>query len=413
MSDSLIPIVILLIVGIMVGAWIIGGTIPSLMYFGLKMVSPKIILPLTFILCALMAVFTGTSFGSVATMGLALTGVAMGMGMPVPMVVGAVVSGAWFGDKLSPMSDSTNLASAMTGANLYSHIGSMMWTTMPATIITIIIYTIIGLGYSSDTADMTNINLMLDTLDETFNIHIVAIIPAILMLVVSVLKIPSILGLSGVAIFSIIFAMLMQGVSFTEVMGACYSGYQSSTGVALVDTILTRGGLTSMMVTVALVLIAGIMGGALKASGVMDVFVEKVLKRFIKSGKSLVVTAMAYSYFILLISGSQPLGVVMGGPTFKDAYDEMDLDRKVLSRALAVSAVCPPSEARASGLFAPRGLALCASKPRPPPACMLPIAVSSSPEASISASVSCRALALAAIAPESCARTDCPRSFTS
>lgn len=147
MSDSLIPIVILMIVGVTVGAWIIGGTVPSLMYFGLKLVSPKIILPLTFVLCAFMAVFTGTSFGSVATMGLALTGVAMGMGMPVPMVVGAVVSGAWFGDKLSPMSDSTNLASAMTGVNLYTHIGSMMWTTIPATIITIVIYTVIGLGY--------------------------------------------------------------------------------------------------------------------------------------------------------------------------------------------------------------------------------------------------------------------------
>lgn len=335
MSDSLIPIVILMIVGVTVGAWIIGGTVPSLMYFGLKLVSPKIILPLTFVLCAFMAVFTGTSFGSIATMGLALTGVAMGMGMPVPMVVGAVVSGAWFGDKLSPMSDSTNLASAMTGVNLYTHIGSMMWTTIPATIITIVIYTVIGLGYSTENVDMSNINLMLTTLDETFNISIVAIIPAIMMLVVSVLKIPAILGLTGVAVFSIVFAMLMQGESFTAVMTACYSGYKSATGVALVDTILTRGGLMSMMATVALVLIAGIMGGSLKASGVMDVFVEKILKKFIKSGKSLVITTMLYSYFILVISGSQPLGVVMGGPTFKDAYDEMDIDRKVLSRALA------------------------------------------------------------------------------
>ena len=233
MSDSLIPIVILMIVGVTVGAWIIGGTVPSLMYFGLKLVSPKIILPLTFVLCAFMAVFTGTSFGSVATMGLALTGVAMGMGMPVPMVVGAVVSGAWFGDKLSPMSDSTNLASAMTGVNLYTHIGSMMWTTIPATIITIVIYTVIGLGYSTENVDMSNINLMLTTLDETFHISIIAIIPAIMMLVVSVLKIPAILGLSGVAVFSIVFAMLMQGV---EIAGFEQTGIPIRRGTFMAES---------------------------------------------------------------------------------------------------------------------------------------------------------------------------------
>ncbi len=335
MSDSLIPVVILMVVGIMVGAWIIGGTVPSLMYYGLKLCSPSIILPLTFVLCAVMAVFTGTSFGSIATMGLAMTGVAIGMGVPAAMVVGAAVSGAFFGDKLSPMSDSTNLASAMTGANLYEHIGSMMWTTVPATLICIVIYTVMGMQYSGGTMEMENINLMLDTLDSMFNISIVAIIPAIMMLVVSVLRIPAILGLSACALFSIVFAMIMQGLSFPEVMGACFSGYVSESGVDLIDSILTRGGLTSMMNTVALVFIAGIMGGALNASGVMDVFVNQVLMKLAKSVKSLVVTTMLYSYFILFISGSQPLGVVMGGATFKEAYEEEDVHIKVLSRALA------------------------------------------------------------------------------
>lgn len=335
MADSLIPVVILMIVGIMVGAWIIGGTVPSLMYYGLKLCSPAIILPLTFVLCAVMAVFTGTSFGSIATMGLALTGVAMGIGVPVPMVVGAAVSGAFFGDKLSPMSDSTNLASAMTGANLYEHIGSMMWTTIPATVIVIGIYTVMGLRYAGGTMEMDNIILMTNTLEDTFHISLFAIIPAILMLAVSVLKVPAILGLSGVALFSVAFAMGIQGLSFQEVLGACFSGYVSETGVELIDSILTRGGLTSMMNTVALVFIAGIMGGALNASGVMDVFVNQVLMKLAKSVKSLIVTTMLYSYFILFISGSQPLGVVMGGTTFKEAYEEENVHKKVLSRALA------------------------------------------------------------------------------
>ncbi len=334
-SDSLIPLIILMVVGIMVGAWIIGGTVPSLMYFGLKLCSPYIVLPLTFVLCAVMSVFTGTSFGSIATMGLALTGVAMGIGIPLPVVAGAVISGAYFGDKLSPMSDSTNLASAMTGANLYEHIGSMMYTTLPATLLCLILYAGLGFQFGANAMDDSNIILMMDTLEGTFHISLVAIVPAILMLVVSMLKIPAILGLSICALFSIVFAMIMQGISFTEVMSACFSGYVSETGVDLVDTILTRGGLTSMMNTVALVMIAGIMGGALNASGVMKVFEEKILLKMVKSVKSLVITTMLYSYFILIISGSQPLGVVMGGATFKDMYKKMDVHEKVLSRALA------------------------------------------------------------------------------
>jgi len=334
-NNSMVAILILLIVGIMIGAWIIGGTVPSLMYFGLKIVSPSIILPLTFILCAVMSVFTGTSFGSIATMGLALTGVAMGMGIPVPMVVGAVISGAYFGDKLSPMSDNTNMGSAMAGTSLFEHIGSMMYTTLPATLITLVLYVILGLRYASSAMDTTNIDLMMTTLDSTFSISIIAIIPAVMMLVVSVLKLPAILGLSGCAVFSLIFAMLLQDVSPLAVLKAGFSGYVSETGVALVDTILTRGGINAMMGTVALVIIASLMGGALQASGVLSVVVEDGLMKMIKNRTALVVVTMVYSYFILLISGNQVLGLVMVGPTMQPAYDDLDLDRKVLSRAMA------------------------------------------------------------------------------
>lgn len=334
-NNSMVAILILMIVGVMIGAWIIGGTVPSLMYYGLKLCTPALILPLTFVLCAVMSVFTGTSFGSIATMGLALTGVAVGMGIPLPMVVGAVISGSYFGDKLSPMSDNTNMASAMTGATLYEHIGSMMYTTVPATVITLGLYIVLGLRYTSGAMDSSNIDLMMQTLDSTFHISIIAIIPAVLMLVVSALKVPAILGLSGCAVFSLVFAMLMQGTAFTEVMTAAFKGYSSTTGVALVDTILSRGGMNSMMGTVALVIVASLMGGALQASGVLKVFVEKGLMKLIKRQRSLVFVTMLYSYFILLISGNQVLGLVMAGPTFQPAYKEMDLHPKVLSRALA------------------------------------------------------------------------------
>ena len=213
MADMMIPIIILMDVGIMVGAWIIGGTVPSLMYYGLKIVSPMLILPITFLCCMIMSVFTGTSFGSIATMGLAFTGVAIGAGVPVPMVVGAAVSGSWFGDKMSPMSDSVNLISAVTGISLYSHIGSMMFTSVPAAVVVFIIYTVMSISTSSGNASLDQIDTMMADLAANFDISIIALIPAVLMLVVSVMKIPAILGLSGVAIFSIFFAMFMQGES--------------------------------------------------------------------------------------------------------------------------------------------------------------------------------------------------------
>lgn len=335
LSDSLIPIIILMIVGIMVGAWLAGGTVPAIMYYGLKLCSPAIILPLTFILCSVMSVFTGTSFGSIATMGLAFTGVAMGMGIPAPMVVGAVVSGAYFGDKLSPMSDSTNIASAMTGADLYEHIGSMMYSTVPATILCVVIYALLGMKYSAMAMDNSTILAMTGALEDGFNLSPVVIIPAVMMLVVSVLKVPAILGLSVCALISVVFAMVSQGLGFVEVMSACFAGYTSETGMELVDTILSRGGLTSMMETVALVIMAGIMGGALNSSGIIQVLVDEALMKMVKSEKSLVAATMVYSYFILLISGSQPLGVVMGGTAFKGVYKKMDVHKKVLSRALA------------------------------------------------------------------------------
>ncbi len=334
LSDMLVPIIILMDVGIMIGAWIIGGTVPSLMYYGLKLVSPAAVLPLAFVLCAVMSIFTGTSFGSIATMGLALTGVAAGAGIPIPMVVGAVVAGAHVGDKMSPMSDSTNLASAVTGANLYEHIGSMMYTTVPAAIISLGIYIVLGMRYGGTGANMETIQLMISTLAANFNISIAALIPALLMLIVSVLKIPAILGLSGCAVFSMIFAALMQKASLVSVMGAGLNGYVSDTGVALVDTILSRGGLLSMMGTILLILLAGLMGGALQASGVLTVIVEKGLMKMVKSARSLVISTMLYCYTMLFVSGNQMLGAIITGPTFETAYDEMDVSRKVLSRAI-------------------------------------------------------------------------------
>ncbi len=333
LSGTLVVIIILVDVGVMVGCWIIGGTVPALMYYGLKLIRPAIVVPMTFILCSVMSIFTGTSFGSIATMGLALTGVAVGIGVPIPLVAGAAVAGAHVGDKMSPMSDSTNLCSAVSKVGLYEHIGSMMHTTVPAAIISIIIYFVLGMKYTGEGSE-ENVTLMLNTLSEHFNINILCLVPAILMLVISIKKIPAVLGLTSCAVFSMFWAMLMQHAPFVSVMKAAYSGYVSETGVQMVDGILTRGGMSSMMGTVGMMIVACMMGGALQATGALTIVMDTVMEKFMKTPKSLVIVTIFYNYLILAVSGNQMLGAVMSGPTFSDTYDKMNVHRKVLSRCM-------------------------------------------------------------------------------
>ena len=332
-KDSLVAIIIIMITGMTVGIWIIGGTVPSLIYYGLKLCTPSILLPLTFILCALTSVFTGTSFGSIATMGLALVGIGSGMGIPAHIVAGAVVSGSFFGDKMSPMSDTTNMAPAMAGTTLYEHIGSMLYSTTIPTILCIILYSIIGLKYSG-MIDNTNIILMTETLDNTFNITVVALIPLIAVLVVSAKRVPAILGLGLCELVSIVFAMFLQKAKFTAVMAAAFSGYASNTGVKLVDGILSRGGINMVTGTIVLILLSCIMGGALNVSGVFHVLVTDGLLKVVRKASSLVLATMAYCYSILLLSGNQVLGIILGGRTFQQAYTDLDVHHKVLSRTL-------------------------------------------------------------------------------
>lgn len=163
-AECMPTFLIVIMVGMLVGIWMAGGTVPTLMYYGMQVVSPKILVPLAFVLCALTSEFTGTSFGSVATMGLAMVGIASTTSIPVPLVVGAVVSGAWLGDKMSPLSDTTNLASGVSKVPLYDHIHSMQYTTLPAAVVALVLFTIAGLYYSGGSMDLAQQKLIMDTL---------------------------------------------------------------------------------------------------------------------------------------------------------------------------------------------------------------------------------------------------------
>lgn len=333
-GDSATTLLILLSVGMMVGIWIIGGTVPTLLYYGLKICSPNIIVPLTFVLCAITSLFTGSSFGSIATMGLALFGVGTSMGISAPLMAGAVCSGAFFGDKLSPLSDTTNVAADMSGTPLYDHIGSMMYTTVPATVICLVLYTVLGIRNASANADLSNIELMLDTLGANFNISVIALIPALLVLVTSALKVPAVPAMLGCTAVSGVFACLLQKVSLSAMLGAAMNGFSSDTGVVMVDKILSRGGMVSMYSTVAIIILSATMGAVLEMSGVIDSLVNNVLLKAVHKPCGLILSTMVYCYSLLLISGHQVMPIILGGRTFRPAYDRMGIESKVLSRTL-------------------------------------------------------------------------------
>lgn len=324
---------ILVLVGILVGVWLIGGTLPSLIYYGLEMISPVAIVPLTFVLCALTSVFTGTSFGSVATMGFAMYGIAVNMGVPGEVIAGAVVSGAYFGDKMSPMSDTTNIAPNNAGTDLYSHIGSMCYTTIPATLVCLVLYVIVGMGYSEGNYDPTNVELIRNTLAANFKISPICMLPLFMVLFLSAIKVPAMLAMGSTAFISVLFAAFTQNVAIAKIMGVALNGFVSHTGVKMVDVILSRGGIRSMTGTIAIILFATVMGGALKSSGIMDMLV-KVLLKIVKSSKSLIVATLCYSWGIVLLTGNQMLSIIMPASTMGDLYDELDVDRKVLSRSV-------------------------------------------------------------------------------
>ena len=323
-AECMPTFLIVIMVGMLVGIWMAGGTVPSLMYYGMQVISPKILVPLAFVLCALTSEFTGTSFGSVAT-----------TSIPVPLVVGAVVSGAWLGDKMSPLSDTTNLASGVSKVPLYDHIHSMQYTTLPAAVVALILFTIAGLYYSGGSMDLAQQKLILDTLSKHFNINILLILPAILVILISVFKLPSLLGMGLAVVVSAAFAMVFQGVNFIDLMNYAFNGFSIETGVSIVDPMLNRGGVLSMSELLVTFMVASVMGAVITSTGILDVLAKNVLLKFIKNRTVLVFVTLVYCYVVnFLTAGGQTVSIIVTEQTFESTYEDMNISRKVLSRTL-------------------------------------------------------------------------------
>lgn len=332
-------VMILMIIGMLIGAWIFGGIVPALIFYGLKVLSPSIFLVATVILCSVVSLATGSSWTTAGTVGVALIGVASGLGIPAPIAAGAIISGAYFGDKMSPLSDTTNLAPAMAGATLFDHIKHMIYTTGPSYIITLVVFGLITMKFAGQELDAEAINALLTVLTDNFKISILMIIPPILVIAMVVLRVPAIPGLIGGVVLGMIFSLVFQGADMGSLLDVLQNGYvfevaETATEAELmIADLLTNGGLQSMMWTVSLIICALTFGGILESTGMLEVLAGTLLK-FAKSTGSLVAVTIFSSIFINVIASDQYLSIVIPGRMYKDAYAERGLAPRNLSRTL-------------------------------------------------------------------------------
>ncbi|MBN1561707.1 Na+/H+ antiporter NhaC [candidate division KSB1 bacterium] len=324
---------ILLVIGILIGAWLISGIVPTMIYYGLHILSPSIFLLASCVICALVSLATGSSWSTAGTVGIALIGVGQGLGIPAPMVAGAIVSGSYFGDKMSPLSDTTNLAPAIAGADLFSHIRHMLYTTGPSTIIALSLYAVLGLRYSSDQLQRQSIDQILTTIDAHYNIHPLLLLPAALVIAMVILRIPALPALLGGAFLGGLCAVIFQHIGLAEVMTAAQNGYVSTTGVTSVDALLSRGGMQSMMSTVALIMCALAFGGVMEKTGMLTAIARRILKMAKRTG-GLVASTVLTCIGMNIIAPDQYLAIVVPGRMYREAYKKAGLKAKNLSRAL-------------------------------------------------------------------------------
>ena len=276
-NKALAACLILLVIGLLVGSWIQSGIVPAMIYYGLELLSPSIFLLATCVICALVSLATGSSWSTAATVGIALMGVGHGLGIPKPMIAGAIISGGYFGDKMSPLSDTTNLAPAMAGANLFDHIRHMVYTTGPSLALSLILFGILGAGQKGS-LDTAQVDAMRAALDRGFLIHPLLLLPPAGVIAMVILRVPPLPALMGGYALGAVLSGVVQDQSLGQVLAVSYHGVQASTGLTMVDELLNRGGLSSMFSTIILVVCALSFGGVMERAGMLEAIAAAMLR---------------------------------------------------------------------------------------------------------------------------------------
>ncbi len=336
-TNAIPAVIILLVVGMLIGIWILAGVVPTLIYYGLQILSPAIFLPATVAICAVISLATGTSWGTTGTIGVALMGIGGGLGIPLPLVAGAVLSGAYFGDKISPLSDTTNMAPAMAGTDLFTHIRHMSYTTGVSIGLTLIIETVLSMRYAAEGGSVERVQAMLSTLDANYAINPALLVAPLVVLVVSIKKIPAIPGITIGAVVGGLFAAGIQGASWPDILTAAMYGVTSETGIEDVDSLLSRGGMNAMTYTISLTMIALMFGGVMERTNQLKVLADAILSKAKSTGSLITATALTGVGSNLVLC-DQYMSIVMTGRTYAQAYRDRGVAPENLSRAVEDSA---------------------------------------------------------------------------
>ena len=341
------PLLILFCVGSLIGSWILSGTVPTMIYYSLLILDPSIFYSASCIICALIALSIGSSWTVAGTVGIALIGAAAGLGMSLEITAGEIISGSYFGDKMSPLSETTNLAPAVAGTDLFGHIGHMIWTTFPSIVITLILFTVIG--FNIDTSNTSsNLEITLQLLSENFSINVFMLVPVIMLLIMANKKFPPIPTILTGVILGILIALIFQqgAISslsretesnaltlFKGIWITLFDGFALSSGNDTLDNLMTRGGMSSMLSTVWLVLCAMVFGGVMEKTGLLQRLVDYALS-FAHNTGTLIATTIATCIGANIITSDQYISVVLPGRMYKLEYQSRKLDPRVLSRTL-------------------------------------------------------------------------------
>ncbi|MCL4179967.1 MAG: Na+/H+ antiporter NhaC [Verrucomicrobia bacterium] len=326
-------ILILLVIGTLIGTWIAGGIVPTLIYYGLSLLSPSFFLVAACLICCVVSVATGSSWTTAGTVGIALIGVGQGLEVPTPMIAGAIVSGAYFGDKISPLSDTTNLAPAVAGSELFEHIRYMLYTTLPSLGIALLIYAILGWTHGSGATESDKVDLIRHTLEQHFNLNPLLLIPPLLVILMVMFRLPALPALFGGALLGALLAGAFQDASLKSIVTAAQSGYVSNTGVETIDTLLSRGGLDNMLPTVSLILAALTFGGAMERAGLLAALATAILRLARGTGR-LVTATVVTCIGMNILAPDQYLSIIVSGRMYREAYHDLGLHPKLLSRTL-------------------------------------------------------------------------------
>ncbi len=344
---ALKPILILFSVGLLIGSWILSGTVPTMIYYSLLILDPAIFYAASCVICGLIALSIGSSWTVAGTVGIALIGAAAGLGLSVEITAGAIISGAYFGDKMSPLSETTNLAPAVAGTDLFSHIGHMVWTTIPSIVIALILYAIIGLNIEAGSS-ASDLAITMQLIQDNFTINPLMLLPVAALLVMAQKRLPPIPTILAGASIGVVLALVFQQSAVLSLAGdtenvflglfkgtwqTLFDGFSLSSGNETLDDLMTRGGMSSMLNTVWLILCAMVFGAVMDHTGLLQCLVNYALS-FVHSTGSLIATTIVTCIGANIITSDQYISIVLPGRMYKLEYEKRGLDAKNLSRSL-------------------------------------------------------------------------------